>query len=92
MHILLERGILMEIWALISDSRGALLITHPGLGRAVPEKAQLKGLLINGDYYIGFSLSPDLLARDSNIGPRACPQSDTGRCLIDGAMTKNPWL
>ena len=45
---------------------------------------------INRDYYMGFSLSPDLSARDSNIGPRACPRSDIGRGLIDQVMTKNP--
>ena len=39
---------------------------------------------------MGFSLSPDLFARDSNIGPRACPRSDIGRGLIDRVMTKNP--
>ena len=39
---------------------------------------------------MGFSLSPDLSARDSNIGPRACPRSDIGRGLIDRVMTKNP--
>ena len=38
-----------------------------------------------------FSLSPDLSARDSNIGPRACPRSDIGRGLIDRVMTKNPY-
>ena len=42
------------------------------------------------DYYMGVSLSPDLSARDSNIGPRACPRSDIGRGLIDRVMTKNP--
>ena len=46
--------------------------------------------LINRDYYMGFSLSPDLSARDSNIGPRACPRSDIGRGLIDQVMTKTP--
>ena len=45
---------------------------------------------INRDYYIGSSLSPDLSARDSNIGPRACPRSDIGRGLIDRVMTKTP--
>ena len=45
---------------------------------------------INRDYYMGFSLSPDLSARDSNIGPRACPRSDIGRGLIDRVMTKTP--
>ena len=39
---------------------------------------------------MGFSLSPDLSARDSNIGPRACPRSDIGRGLIDRVMTKTP--
>ena len=39
---------------------------------------------------MGFSLSPDLSARDSNIGPRACPRSDIGRGLIDLVMTKTP--
>ena len=39
---------------------------------------------------MGFSLSPDLSARDSNIGPRACPRSDIGRGLIDRDMTKTP--
>ena len=46
--------------------------------------------IINRDYYMGFSLSPDLSARDSNIGPRACPRSDIGRGLIDRVMTKTP--
>ena len=46
--------------------------------------------VINRDYYMGFSLSPDLSARDSNIGPRACPRSDIGRGLIDRVMTKIP--
>ena len=44
--------------------------------------------LINIYYYMGFSLSPDLSARDSNIGPRACPRSDIGQGLIDRVMTK----
>ena len=35
---------------------------------------------------MGFSLSPDLSARDSNISPR----SDIGQGLIDRVMTKNP--
>ena len=39
---------------------------------------------------MGFSLSPDLSARDSNIGPRACPRSDIGRGLIDRVMAKTP--
>ena len=46
--------------------------------------------MIDRAYYMGFSLSPDLSARDSNIGPRACPRSDIGRGLIDRVMTKNP--
>ena len=37
---------------------------------------------------MGFSVSPDLSARDSNIGPTACPRSDIGRGLIDQVMTK----
>ena len=41
------------------------------------------------DYYMGFPLSR-LSARDSNIGPRACPLSDIGRGLIDSVITKNP--
>ena len=43
----------------------------------------------HSDYYTDFSLSPDLSARDSNIGPRASPSSDIGRGLIDRMMTKN---
>ena len=39
---------------------------------------------------MGFSLSPDLSARDSNIGPRASPRSDIGRGLIDRVMAKTP--
>ena len=38
--------------------------------------------VLNRDYYIGFSLSPDVSARDSNIRPRACPRSDISRGLI----------
>ena len=37
---------------------------------------------------MGFSLSVDLSARDSNIGPKSCPRSDIGRGLIDRVMTK----
>ena len=48
------------------------------------------GKLVHRDYYMGFSLLPDLSARDFNIGPRACPRSDIGRGLIDRVMTKNP--
>ena len=44
---------------------------------------------VHRDYYIGFSLSPNLLARDASIGLRACPRSDIGRGLIDWVMTKN---
>ena len=39
-------------------------------------------LVVNRGYYMGFSLSPDLSARDSNIGPRACMRSDIGLRLI----------
>ena len=46
--------------------------------------------MIHRYYYMGFSLSPDLLARDSNVGPTACPRSDIGRGLIDWMMTKTP--
>ena len=48
--------------------------------------------LLNRDYYMGFSLSPDLSARNSIIGPRACPGSDIGRGMIDRVITKNPCL
>ena len=41
------------------------------------------------DYYMDFPLSR-LSARDSNIGPKACPRSDIGRGLIDWVITKNP--
>ena len=39
---------------------------------------------------MGFSLSPDLSAGDSNIGPRACPRADIGREQIDRVLTKTP--
>ena len=51
--------------------------------------AGLHIIQVNRDYYIGLSLSPDLSARESNIGPRACPRSDIDRGLIDRAMTEN---
>ena len=44
---------------------------------------------VHREYYMGFPLSR-LSARDSNIGPGACPRSDIGRGLIDWVITKIP--
>ena len=39
---------------------------------------------------MGFLLSSDLSARDSNIRPKACPKFDVDRGLLDRVITKTP--
>ena len=46
---------------------------------------------IHRDYYMSFSLSPDLSAQGCNIGSRACPRSYTGQELINRTITTDSY-
>ena len=77
-----------EMTTCVRSSISIVTLHHIILSFSCYQGALFRWYLQGMHYYMGFSLSSDLSARYSNIGPRAWPRSDIGRGLIDRVLTK----